>query len=513
MTEPVSETPFKLLQLPQELRNSIYSHLDNGDAKSLRATCSAMGRDVPLRLTRVFLSANSLNIDVFRAVANHEEFRHSVTEIVWDDSRLYTRPDLEGGWSGSYYTWPEPDEPATCPLWFQRRSMNTWYSDPRLSLGWQESWDLYKSLIQDQEQIIASNVDIDTFKFGLESFPALKRVTITPSAHGMDHKPLYRTPMIRSFPPGFEYPRPNAWPASTRHDPLDALPWISDGPPGSYERMYGVRSSFEEYRNRWRGYRAVTRALAENEHHLVTELVVGDSEVGCGMNCHIFDQPCTEYNDLVTLLQRPGFSHLSLDIFTGFLEHEDWISYKSGFLHDALAKAKDLKYISLRTTTDIADGEPGQLHPEDVEKVDLSLSTIFPIHQWSQLEHFGLSGFILDLNDLIGVLAALPTSLRSVELSQLAFKGKEDVYENLLVKMRDTLDWSSRPEQERPKVHIIASANPSYREDQFVEVDDAVYSFLYQGGENPFQGNGSIIYEGRGGIRRDIFDPEFMAPY
>jgi hypothetical protein len=97
--------------------------------------------------------------------------------------------------------------------------MDTWKSDPRSILGWQESCDLYTSLIQDQEQIIASNVDIDTFKYGLERFPALKRVTVTPSAQGMDHKPLYRTPMIRTFPPGFEYPRPNAWPAATRRSP------------------------------------------------------------------------------------------------------------------------------------------------------------------------------------------------------------------------------------------------------------------------------------------------------
>jgi hypothetical protein len=152
-------------------------------------------------------------------------------------------------------------------------------------------------------------------------------------------------------------------------------------PSGPYERKYGVRSNAEAYRNRWRGCRAVTRALAENEQHHVTELVVGGNEVGCGMNCHIFDQPCTEYNDLVTLLQLPGFSHLSLDIFTGYLEDEDWISYKSGLLHYALAKAKDLKYICLRTTTDISDGGPDQLEPEDLEEVDLSLSTIFPINQ------------------------------------------------------------------------------------------------------------------------------------
>lgn len=469
-----------------------------------------MGRDVPLRLTRVFLSANSLNINVFRAVANHEEFRHSVTEIIWDDARLSTQPDLEGDWSGSFYTWPEPDDPATCPLWFIRRSMDTWRSDPRFSLGWQESWDLYTSLIQDQEQIIASNLDIDTFKYGLERFPALKRVTITPSAHGIDHRPLFKTPMIRAFPAGFEYPQPTAWPPA----PGKALPWI--GEDGTYEREYGIRSNAEAYRNRWRGYRAVTRALAESEQHHVTELVVGGREVGCGMNCHLFDQPCAEYNDLITLLQRPGFSHLSLDIFTGYLEEENWISYKSGLLHDALAKAKDLKHICLRTTTDIADGEPGLLEPDELEQVDLSLSTIFPIDQWPQLEHFGLSGFILDIDDLIRVVAALPASLRSVELSHLAFKRTDDLYENFLVKMRDTLSRSSRPEQQRPKIRIVATAWGLDQMDQkghSVEVDDAVYSFMYKHEEKLFIGWDSTIIPGRGGIIRGFFDSELMEPF
>jgi hypothetical protein len=100
-----------------------------------------------------------------------------------------------------------------------------------------------------------------------------------------------------------------------------------------------------------------------------------------------------------------------------------------------------------------------------------------------------------------------------VELSHLGFTRAGDGYEDLLVKMRDTLDWSSRPEQRRPKVHIIPFLDTLILEDGFVEVDDAVCAFLYQGGENPFEGNGSAIEEGRGGIRRDIFDPEFMAPY
>jgi hypothetical protein len=522
MTSPTPDAPFKLFQLPKELRNTIYSHLDNGDVKNLRAICSALKKDVPLRLSHIFLSANSLNIQVFRAVADHDDLCHNVTEIIWDDARLLTGPDLEEERTNYRYDGQQADAVVTdngCPLWFKKGCVDTWYSDHRVEppvkiLGLQESWAYYKTLLQDQDQILASNADIETFKYGLERFPSLKRITITPATHGTDFKPLYKSSMIRALPSGFDYPRPNTWPAFSDAAPIDALPWDGqDGPFGPYQQMYGVNCNAEAYRGKWRGYRAATRALAEDEQHHVTELVVGGNEVGSGINCHIFDQPCVEYNDLVTLLQRPGFSHLSLDLFTGLLEHEDWVSYKSGLLHDALAEAKDLRHICIRTTTDIAEGGPGQLDPDDLEEMDLSLSTIFPIDQWPRLEHFGLSRFIVEMDDLMAVLAALPASLRSVELSHLAFTRMEDGYEDLLLNIRDTLDWRSRPAQERPKVHIVASANPLDQQDEFVEVDEAAYSFLYEDGENPFEGNGSIIYEGRGGILRDVFNSELAAPY
>jgi hypothetical protein len=41
-----------------------------------------------LRLDRVFLSVNLRNIEVFRAIADHEEFCHRVKEVIWDDAQL-----------------------------------------------------------------------------------------------------------------------------------------------------------------------------------------------------------------------------------------------------------------------------------------------------------------------------------------------------------------------------------------------------------------------------------------
>lgn len=77
-----------LSELPLELWHLISSHLPNRDVKSLRLTCRQFRSAATLRIQRVFLSANPLNIEVFRAIAAHNSFRHKVTEIVWDDARF-----------------------------------------------------------------------------------------------------------------------------------------------------------------------------------------------------------------------------------------------------------------------------------------------------------------------------------------------------------------------------------------------------------------------------------------
>lgn len=102
----------RLLQLPPEVSTTIPPYLTNRDIKSLRLTCEALCAISPLRLDRVFLSANPRNIEVLRAVADHQVFRERVVEIIWDDARLkegliqrrscdpqsaYFDPNLSGG--------------------------------------------------------------------------------------------------------------------------------------------------------------------------------------------------------------------------------------------------------------------------------------------------------------------------------------------------------------------------------------------------------------------------------
>lgn len=85
--------------LPLVLWREISSYLPNRDIKSMRLASKQF--PVELRLGRVFLSPNPLNIKVFRAIADHDVFRHGVTEIIWDDAHLPRGPriwtDYPGG--------------------------------------------------------------------------------------------------------------------------------------------------------------------------------------------------------------------------------------------------------------------------------------------------------------------------------------------------------------------------------------------------------------------------------
>ena len=222
-----------------------------------------------------------------------------------------------------------------CPLWFKARRQDT--DEPVFcgkrnhldynNLSVEASWDYYKDLLEDQRQILHSGADIEAFKHGLTQFPNLKRVTITPSTHGKIGQPMYQTPMIRAFPPGFDYPLPKEWPNGAEEQPRSEFPWIPDEsnhPAVAFEFHYMYQCSPEEYRAKWRGFRVVLRALAETRYeHNVTELIVGGAEIVTGVNCSLFDQPCREYDDLVTILKRPGFRCLTLDLFTGMNEYHN----------------------------------------------------------------------------------------------------------------------------------------------------------------------------------------------
>lgn len=93
-----------------------------------------------------------------------------------------------------------------------------------------ESWRVYKQVLQQQDDVLASNADVEAFRYGLEQFPALKRITLTAATHGVLDYPMYKTPMIRGFPACFRYSVDcGRWPLRDEYTllapPYECLPW------------------------------------------------------------------------------------------------------------------------------------------------------------------------------------------------------------------------------------------------------------------------------------------------
>lgn len=113
-----SDTVFQ--RLPIGLLTTLESYLPNRDIKNLRLTSSAICARVTLRLDRVLISASPRDIEVFRAIADHETYLKAIKEIIWDDAllsdeELVARPEFE-----AYAPLWETPPPEGCPRWFAR---------------------------------------------------------------------------------------------------------------------------------------------------------------------------------------------------------------------------------------------------------------------------------------------------------------------------------------------------------------------------------------------------------
>lgn len=129
--------------------------------------------------------------------------------------------------------------------------------------------------------------------------------------------------------------------------------------------------------------------------------------------------------------------------------------FRSRLLKRALARAscrQGLKSLSLRTNIDMY---------RTIDEYDwyVPLTTIFTPTSYSRLQHFSLARFYVEQDDLLALLASMPKSLRSVELSMLEFIDEKDSYRTLLWGIRDTLGWKER--ERRPTLVVSTDlSNP-----------------------------------------------------
>lgn len=541
-TTDTNQSQARLLCLPAELYDPIISYLSNQDIKSLRLTCTFLHSVARLRLSRVFISANQRDIQVLQAIANSEEFRLGVTELIWDDARFGHDVDDEDADSEAD---DEGGDDEHVPQWFQdayddnidelnsRKGLDA-DGPEHLARAQQLNarlpsavcWANYQKLLREQDALLTSGADEAAFRHALQRFPSLKRVTITPAAHGWLFCPLYETPTIRVLPHGFNYPIPRGWPTTPDGDPPRRMtPWPADG-------------DGEAYKEQWHGIRVALRVLADPEvDHSITELILDAHSLDTGLNCRIFEGPSTaspaappnrEYALLCALLRRPGFAHLDLALAVGGQEHLGWPALRGAphLLRAALAGAEGMRHFGLRTNVipdpDARATEPGsggcaEHHVPLAGLVPVAAGAGATTGAWPRLEHLGLSGLLVTQADVAALLLGAPATLRSAELSFLHFLDGGGSFRGLLGELRGPPGWRSRA-RPRPALSVgHALIVPRCGRAVWAR-REAVDGFLYGEGPNPFGGEGSfapnqIVMGGGAGVERDAFDPSHERPY
>ncbi|RKL39442.1 hypothetical protein BFJ72_g6916 [Fusarium proliferatum] len=420
--------------LPNELLGAICCLLCNRDIKNLRLTCRALGEKSPLRLNRVFISANPRNIEVLLAVANHDVFRHRVKEIIWDDSLLRKIPIING-YGPCGYSEDENDSDVCAANRDKKQISRDFVRLCKDSIGLtkgrllhkdghqcdlevqkqvdnllpsRDSVAYYADLLKQQRDVLSSNTDEEAFRYAIQRFPQLRRVTITPAAHGFLFIPLYETPMIRAFPSGFVYPIPRAWPRD------DILGYCPEDRPEGWEN--------EEEKGQWRGFCIVSKVLADCAENLeICELVVDSHKLPTGIDYTLFDKPNAEYDNLCKMVARPGFRRFVFCLTTGYRENfeaEDWDIFKNGRISSLLSKATDLEELVLQIDY---DQNAWFCSIED----SISLFDIFPVDAIStgKLRHLGLSGMRVKQDDLISFLGKLPSTIPILPLVKFSVQN------------------------------------------------------------------------------------------
>ncbi|EXK36027.1 hypothetical protein FOMG_09216 [Fusarium oxysporum f. sp. melonis 26406] len=314
-----------------------------------------------LQISRVFISPNPRNLYVVRSIANHKTYRLGVKEVIWDDAILI--PLKRDGRQVDDYSDESEEEECEeknnevrkCFAWYTRgckrnikaakdRMVGQMSQPDTVSkqhqldnvMSYRDSFEYYKVLGSQQRYIIASKTDEDIFRHALQQFPKLKRVIVTPAAHGYLFEPLYKTPMIRSFPYGFIYPVPRGWPNSwpRRHWAL-VMPWIGD-------------EAIDEDKTQWHGFRIGTKVLAK-ENHKITELVFDYYQRNTGISHFALNRGTEEYTNFCDMVKRPGLQKLQLSLLVGLYIGEEYEIYDQWYLRDALFEATDMRHFSFHT--------------------------------------------------------------------------------------------------------------------------------------------------------------------
>ncbi|EGX88867.1 Cyclin-like F-box [Cordyceps militaris CM01] len=366
----------------------------------------------------------------------------------------------------------------------------------------QRDWAFYQGLLKEQTSIYYEHgeefdQDYVALRHGLAHFTNLKAIIITSNAHGQLFMPEYQTPIMRKFPPDFNYPLPASnmcgkahkknqhWPTAARVDasPGEVAPLPFAYPPKS----------------QWNGLCKVIEALdALPENHKLTKLVVGISQVEMGVEPKWIARRSPFYEKFIKLISRPQFRELGLMLEITQTEYERLQQLLTRYEEatqmgevprelmawEVIAAVPHIESLSLRQMPCTAEAS----------SLCLPLQLIFP--RFTHLKYLRLWSFTATTLDLIDFLSGMPKSLKRVDLVDTLPAYAHSASENLdpqellrgmLEVMKAKSLWKTWPANARPNLRIARCLGfaPYYQHCFKTEVD----AFLHGDGPNPFRGS------------------------
>ncbi|KLJ13787.1 hypothetical protein EMPG_11286 [Blastomyces silverae] len=440
--------------LANELLYAIFKHLPNSDIKNIRLTCRFLYIVTPLRLNPVFITPFRRDLDVLRSIANHPVFSEQITEVVWDDRRLHINEDSHIEVAQYYDTGADNVQPSTEHLApvddsssraSQRGTFQKVLSKLYGHMGeWERANHLLLRLYDEQQSVLESNEDVETFRFALQAFPRLRRVTIAkncPNTCAELHR--YSTPLMRLLPAWLVKP----WPCSV----------IEDGD-GCHMAEHTRRA-----------YHAAVREISRSSR-VVSEFVM---EHGCrGIDLFddfpIFNAP---KEDFMLLIMKNNLTILEYTL-DGYIRR--WDDIQKEILRMTFACARALEHFTLN----MSPRPPRYI----IQQSPVQILDILPLERWGALRSFSLRCFVFTLDDFIRTLSALPSTITSLKFHRVIFL--ETTWEMALYYLRDVIGWGSDPYCALPTVTVsLLMEFPSSR---IVILRDEIKRFFERKAPNPF---------------------------
>ncbi|KAJ8118738.1 hypothetical protein OPT61_g339 [Boeremia exigua] len=381
----------------------------------------------------VIAKKEATNIDAFRGVLEHETLRNQVREIIWDDARLedYEQRPLQSRKTPfEYYVTIVRDQTSN----IQRQKENVRKAKLRRSgvrnmLSLRESYDLYNRLYIEQQVIIKSGEDTEALMLGLKSFPALKRVTVTPSAW---RNGVYTYMML--------------------------LPW-------------------DEVYEEWRGYQIVVDAvLATSSAHKVEELIIDSNDELTGISHQLFaSKENIGYASTVQLFQAIRLTTLELCLNPTEARMIDFNFLRNSLLRSALSHLSSLKRLTLSHGVDRSFTQ----NLVNIEEI-IPLDTLAPTLQYLKLQHFHFRGESL-YSGLIFLPALKTIVLDSIDLSD------EFTWQAFFFRVKRELvqDTTSSPSWSPGMPELIVK-NRIDKLNNRLDSSAEVQAFLFEDGDCPF---------------------------